>query len=73
MAVVICDECGTAYDPGANRCPTCVQRRRRGGGLEAPVEAYGGDRPWTTVERSDALYGTRGPKLEADDPEGWPW
>jgi hypothetical protein len=70
---VVCDECGTAYDAGADRCPTCVQRRRRGDGLEAVIEAYGDARPWTTVERSDALDGTRGPEVEGDETEGWPW
>ena len=70
---VVCDECGTTYNPGADRCPTCMQRRRRrGGGLEAVTETVDGDRPWTTVERSDALDGTRHPDMP-DDAEGWPW
>jgi hypothetical protein len=70
---VVCDECGTTYDPGAECCATCIQRsRRRGGGLETVSEVYGGDLPWTTVERSDALDGTRGRDTE-DDGEGWPW
>ena len=70
---VVCDECGTTYDPGADRCPTCVQRRRRrGGGLETVTETFDGDHPWTTVERSDALDGTRDPDI-ADEAEGWPW
>ena len=70
---VVCDECGTTYNPGADRCPTCVQRRRRrGGGLETVIETFDGDRPWTTVERSDALDGTRHPDTP-DDAEGWPW
>jgi hypothetical protein len=71
---VICDECGTAYDPGADRCPTCVQRRRPGDGLEAVIDTYGADRPWTTVERSDDLDGTHSPGAEGDETEGgWPW
>jgi hypothetical protein len=48
------------------------RRRRRGGGLEAVTETVDGDRPWTTVERSDALDGTRHPDMP-DDAEGWPW
>jgi hypothetical protein len=71
---VICDECGTAYDSGADRCPACVQRRRRGDGLEAVIDTYGSDRPWTTVERSDNLDGTHSPDGEGDETEGgWPW
>ena len=70
---VICDECGTTYDPGTDRCLGCVQRRRRrGGGLEIVSETYDSDRPWRTVERSDALDGTRNPDSH-DDAEGWPW
>jgi hypothetical protein len=61
---VVCDECGTLYDPADAVCPTCVQRRRRrGGGLEAVLDTYSGDRPWTTVERSDDLDGTHGPGI----------
>ena len=38
------------------------------------IECYGGDRPWTTVERSDDYDGTTGPTPETgDEPEGWPW
>jgi hypothetical protein len=70
---VICEECGSVYDAGADRCPTCVQRGRRGAGLEAVIDVYGGERPWSTVERSDALDGTRGPEGEDGDAEGWPW
>jgi hypothetical protein len=70
---VTCDECGTTYETCADRCPTCVQRARRGGGLEAVIETWGGERPWTTVERSDALDGTRHDSAEDDEPEGWPW
>jgi len=70
----VCDECGTTYDPGADRCPGCVQRRRRrGGGLETVTETYDSERPWRTVERSDALDGTRGLDAEDHDAEGWPW
>jgi hypothetical protein len=69
---VACDECGTIYEPGADRCPTCAQRSRRGGGLEAVTDTWGGDRPWTTVERSDVVDGTRDETVE-DEPEGWPW
>ncbi|MGH9004315.1 MAG: hypothetical protein ACRDYV_14415 [Acidimicrobiia bacterium] len=71
---VICDECGTTYDAGAECCPGCVQRRRRrGGGLEAVTETFDSDHPWTTVERSDALDGTRRPDTEDGEAEGWPW
>jgi hypothetical protein len=70
---VVCDECGSVYDAGADRCPTCVQRHRRGAGLEAGIDMYGGERPWTTVERSDPLDGTRRPDTEDGEAEGWPW
>jgi len=71
---VVCDECGTTYDSGADHCPTCVQRRRRrGGGLEAATETFDRDRPWTTVERSDDLDGTRNPDIHDEGAEGWPW
>jgi hypothetical protein len=71
---VRCDECGTVFNADAVKCPTCVQRRRRRAGLETVIECYGGDRPWTTVERSDDYDGTTGvtPKT-GDEPEGWPW
>ena len=69
---VRCDECGTSYEPTARGCPTCMQRRRHRAGLESVVECYGGDRPYATVERSDALDGTRGVDAE-DEPESWPW
>jgi hypothetical protein len=71
---VRCEECGTAYDPDADRCPTCAQRvRRGGGGLETVIDTWGGDRPWTTLERSDALDGTRDTAVADDEAEGWPW
>ena len=71
---VRCDECGTSYEPDVGRCPTCAQRRRHGAGLEAVIECYGGDRPYTTVERSDLADGTRDHNLgDEADPEGWPW
>jgi hypothetical protein len=72
---VTCDECGTSYEPDIARCPTCAQRRRHRAGLESVIECYGGDRPYVTVERSDALDGTADPFLvDGDDgPEGWPW
>jgi hypothetical protein len=78
---VICDECGTAFD--GDRCPTCAERRRGRAGLEMVVEAYGSDRRWVTVERSDdddgggwwptdvRPYDRDG--LGDDEPEGWPW
>ena len=69
-----CDECGTELDSDAVVCRTCAQRRRRRAGLETVIECYAGDRPWTTVVRSDEYDGTRGPTPETgDEPEGWPW
>jgi hypothetical protein len=71
---VICDECAGAYDAAEDRCPACVQRRRRRAGLETVIDTYAGDRPWMTVERSDPDDGGTGPDLATDDePEGWPW
>jgi hypothetical protein len=70
---VICDECATAYDASEDRCPACLQRRRRRAGLETVIDTYVTDRPWVTIERSDLNDGTTGPDIEADEPEAWPW
>jgi hypothetical protein len=71
---VVCDECGTTYDPGAERCPTCVQRRRRpGGGLEAVTETFDGDRPWTPSSAPTPSTAPANPDIHDDDAEGWPW
>jgi hypothetical protein len=73
-AQMICDECATAYDASEDRCPACVQRRRRGAGLETVIDTYASDRSWVTIERSDLNDGATGPELATDDePEGWPW
>src|SRR4029450_13455290 len=70
---VICDECATAYEASEDRCPACVQRRRRRAGLETVIDTYAGDRPWVTVERSDINDGPTGPELEVAEAAGWPW
>jgi hypothetical protein len=49
MGHLWCDECGNSYE--GDRCDYCAQKRPRRGGIEGPVETFGGALVWVQMER----------------------